>query len=99
MNWFRSVTCVAGNFYDGLSGIYPVTPVWNMNWARERLMRDGCVSNADTFYYHNQGDGAPGDFTTSLKLDIDSGVCMVLYRGWADQPGWQYPTFRAEDAD
>ena len=98
MNWFRSVTCVAGNFYDGLSGIYPVTPVWNTNWARERLMRDGCVSNADTFYYHNQGDGAPGDFTTSLKLDIDSGVCMILYRGWADQTGWQYPTFRAEDA-
>ncbi len=97
MNWYRSATCMAGNWNDGTTGIFPVTPVWNMIWARERLMRDGLIANADTFYYHDQGDGAPGDFTTNIRADIDSGVCLFFYRGWADQRGLQYPALRVED--
>jgi hypothetical protein len=95
--WFRSVCAVAGNYSDG-TGTYPVTPVWNVEWARQRLLRDGCIINADTFYYHGTvGDPAPGQYRPWIRADIDSGVCTVLYRGWGGSQGWQYPIFDIND--
>ena len=95
--WFRSVCAVAGNYSDG-TGTYPVTPVWNVEWARQRLMRDGCITDADTFYYHGTvGDPPPGQYRSLIRADIDSGVCAVLYRGWGGSQGWQYPVFNNDD--
>ncbi|MCX6601954.1 MAG: C25 family cysteine peptidase [bacterium] len=95
--WFRSVCAVAGNYSDG-TGLYPVTPVWNVEWARQRLLRDGCVTDADTFYYHGTvGDPAPGQYRPFILADIDSGVCAILYRGWGGSQGWQYPVFNNVD--
>jgi hypothetical protein len=95
--WFRSVCAVAGNYSDG-TGTYPVTPVWNVEWARQRLLRDGCITNADTFYYHGTvGDLPPGQYRPLIRADIDSGVCAILYRGWGGSQGWQYPVFNNDD--
>ncbi|HEY3295006.1 MAG TPA: C25 family cysteine peptidase [bacterium] len=94
-HWFQSMTCVAGNF--ATDGTYPVTPVWNVNWARDRMMRDNFITNADTFYYHNSIDD-PHQYTVPIRQDIDSGVCAVIYRGWAGSQAWQYPIFGNNDA-
>ncbi|MCC6477170.1 hypothetical protein IT157_08955, partial [bacterium] len=91
-DWFESVTCMAGNFSD--NGTFPVTPVWNMNWAREYVVNAGCITDADTFFYHDQTEDAT-DLTEDIIQDINDGVCGVWYRGWADQQGWQYPVLRA----
>ncbi|RPH95297.1 T9SS C-terminal target domain-containing protein [candidate division KSB1 bacterium] len=99
MDWFRSVCCVAGNFADGENPTYPVTPVWNVNWARERLLRDGCVTDADTFYYHSLADPPAPQYRPWIRNDINSGVCMVLYRGWAATQLWKCPEFKNEDVD
>lgn len=96
--WFHGVTCVAGNFSDG-SGTYPVTPVWNVAWARERLLASGCVTDADTFFYHDPTDPPPGSFTQPIINDINAGVSLVLYRGWADSQCWQYPVFCVQHVD
>ncbi len=92
LGWLHSVTCIAGNYNDA-GGTFPVTPVWNMVWARERLMRDGCITDADTFFYHDQNDPPPGFYTQPIINDINAGVCAVFYRGWADGVCWQYPRF------
>lgn len=97
MHWFQSATCVAGNFSDG-SGTFPVTPVWNMNWTREAIMRDGCITDADTFYIHDITE-PPGDWRIPIRNDIEAGVCAVFYRGWASQQLWQYPRFYNEDIE
>lgn len=94
MNWFHGLTCVAGNFSDG--GTYPVTPVWNVNWAREYVMRSGCISDADTFFYHDQTED-PGEWTEEIIADINEGVCAVWYRGWGSSQGWQYPVLFNSD--
>lgn len=94
--WLRSVTCVAGNFSDG-SGLYPVTPVWNMNWAREYAMNSGCITDADTFYYHGWVNESATEWTEEIIADINEGVCAVWYRGWAGSQAWQYPVVRVED--
>ncbi|MDD5088904.1 MAG: C25 family cysteine peptidase, partial [bacterium] len=91
MEWFQAGTFVGGNRSDG--GTYPVTPVWNVRWARERLMRDGCITDADTFYYRIPTDPPPQTYTAGIIADIDSGVCIVIYRGWAQSYGWSYPVF------
>lgn len=96
MEWFEAGTFVAGNRSDG--GLYPVTPVWNTRWARERLMRDGCITDADTFYYRVPTDPPPGWYTNDIIADIDSGVCIVIYRGWAQAYGWLYPSFENNHA-
>ncbi len=93
LTWYRSISCVAGNNADG-GNIFPVTPVWNVNWARDRFMRDGVIANADTFYYHGPADPPAGTLTSSIVTDVDSGVCAVFYRGWASHLGWEYPIFR-----
>ncbi|MCB9367465.1 MAG: T9SS type A sorting domain-containing protein [Calditrichaeota bacterium] len=93
--WFKSLTCVAGNYSDG-SGTFPVTPVWNMNWAREYVMRDGCITDADTFYYHDNSESAT-EWTEEIVQDINLGVCAVWYRGWAGSQAWQYPVLRIQD--
>ena len=81
-HWFESASFVAGNYVDGTTPAYPVTPVWNMRWARERLMRDACITDADTFYYHN-GSEAPGDHRAAIRNDIEAGVqCSLLSRLW-----------------
>ncbi|MBU0690855.1 T9SS type A sorting domain-containing protein [bacterium] len=91
LHWFESASCIAGNFADG-SQTYPVTPVWNMNWAREIILRDGCITDADTFYYHDLTE-PQGEWTIPIKNDIQAGVCAVFYRGYASQQLWQYPWF------
>lgn len=93
--WFRSLTAVAGNYADG-SGTFPVTPVWNMNWAREYVMNNGCITDADTFYYHDNTESA-GEWTEEIVQDINQGVCAVWYRGWAGSQAWQYPVLRIQD--
>lgn len=96
MQWFQSVTCVAGNFSD--NGTYPVTPVWNMNWTREYVMEDGCITDADTFYFHDQTED-PSFWTEEIIQDINAGVCAVWYRGWASSQGWQYPVLFNSDIE
>jgi hypothetical protein len=89
--WFHSITCVAGNFADG--GTYPVTPVWNMNWARDYVMAaDNCITDADTFYFHTSADD-PSEWTEEIIADINEGVCAIWYRGWGNSSGWAYPVF------
>lgn len=96
--WFQSGCFVAGNYADG-SGTYPVTPVWNVEWSRQRLL-ENCFVNGDTFYYHGTiGDPPPGQYRGRIRADIDSGVCMVIYRGWGGSQGWQYPVFTNDDLD
>lgn len=97
MRWFQSVTCVAGNYSDG-DGTFPVTPVWNVNWARDRMMRDNCITNADTFYIHTASED-PNGWRVPIRQDIDSGVCAVLYRGWGGSQCWQYPVWCNSDID
>jgi len=94
MQWYSSATCIAGNFAEG--GTYPVTPVWNMNWAREYVMRDGCITDADTFFFHDPTDDPNGP-TEEIIADINQGVCAVWYRGWAGSQGWQYPVLFNND--
>lgn len=96
MSWFESATYVAGNYDDGSS--ITVTPVWNMEWARQYMTRYGCISDADSFYWKD----APGYETASwytpfIRQDIEDGVSLVLYRGWAGSQRWQYPEFRIDD--
>lgn len=88
-SWLQSATCIAGNYSDG-TGLYPVTPVWNMNWAREYALNSGDITNADTFYYHN-GDDSAAQWSEEIVADINSGVCAIWYRGWAAQQVWWYP--------
>lgn len=98
MQWFHSGTFMAGNFSDG-SGTYPVTPVWNMEWARQRLLQSGCLNDADTCYYHSPLDPPPSWCTQTMINDINAGVCVVMYRGWADSQCWQYPIFCINHVD
>ncbi len=93
-HWFETAICAAGNYSEGS---YPVTPVWNVNWARKRLLDSGVITDADTFYYHDADDPPPDHWTQALKDSITAGACLVLYRGWAAQDGWQYPQFRIND--
>ena len=96
--WFESLCAVAGNYTDGQT--YPVTPVWNTEWARQRLIMDGCITRSDTFYFHGlPSDPHPGSYRTGIRAMIDSGVCAVLYRGWANSTEWAYPFFYREDAE
>jgi hypothetical protein len=97
-HWFQNATLVAGNFNDG-TGIYPSSPVWNVFWARQWLLRDGCYTEADTFFYHDQSDPPPGQYRTAIRNDIDQGVSLILYRGWAASQEWQYPYFNVEDVN
>ena len=94
MQWFQSACFVAGNFNEGT---YPVTPVWNVRWARERLMRDGCITDADTFFYHDPNDPPPGQYRVPIRNDINAGVSMIFYRGWGNTLGWLYPVFNLQD--
>jgi len=94
LQWYRSLCAVAGNYADG--GTYPVTPVWNMNWARDYVMENGCITDADTFYFHDQTED-PGEWTEEIIQDINQGVCAVWYRGWASSQGWQYPVLFNSD--
>lgn len=96
--WFHSGTFVAGNYSDG-SGTYPVTPVWNMEWSRQRILEAGCLNDADTCYYHSPLDPPPTFCTQFLVNDINAGVCVVMYRGWADSQCWQYPSFCNNQVD
>lgn len=96
MNWYRSMTCVAGNFAD--NGTYPVTPVWNMRWAREYVMEDGCITDADTFFFHDQTED-PSEWTEEIMNDINQGVCAVWYRGWGSSQCWQYPVLCNTDVE
>lgn len=98
LEWFRSGTFVAGNNADG-GNIFPVTPVWNVFWSREYLMRDGCIANADTHFWHGPTDPPPGRYSDNIRADIDSGVCIVIYRGWANQLGWIVPEFDNGDIE
>jgi hypothetical protein len=97
-SWLRSVSCIAGNFSDG-SGLYPVTPVWNMNWGREYAMNSGCITDADTFYYHGWSNESATEWTQAIIADINSGVCAVWYRGWAAQQVWWYPVVNFDMVD
>jgi hypothetical protein len=91
-SWFQKAASVAGNFADG--GGNPVTPVWNGSWARERLMRDGTITRCDTFFWHGPNDPAPGQYEQWIADYVNTGVTLLMYRGWAGSQGWQYPVFR-----
>jgi hypothetical protein len=91
--WFQSMTCIAGNFTD-TSPPPSVTPVWNVNWARGQMMQDGCITDADTFYYHDDQDPPPGYLWPFIRDDVNfgtGGTSLILYRGWAAQDRWWYP--------
>jgi hypothetical protein len=96
-SWFHKAISVAGNFADG--GGNPVTPVWNGGWARERLMRDGCITQCDTFFWHGPSDPPPGNYEQWIVDAVNSGTSLVMYRGWAGSQGWQYPVFTNSGAD
>jgi hypothetical protein len=93
-HWFETAICVAGNYSDNT---YPVTPVWNVNWARNRLVTTGCITDADTFYYHDNNDPPADHWTQAIIDSISAGTCLVFYRGWAAQDGWQFPQLRNQD--
>ena len=86
-SWFEKAIGAAGNYSDGF---FPVTPVWNTVWARNRLMDTGCMTQVDSFFYHDNGDP---QFGWPIPDSINQGRCLVIYRGWAAQDGWHYPWF------
>ncbi len=91
--WFETALCVAGNYSEGS---HPVTPVWNVNWARDRLLTTGCITDADTFYYH-EGDPPADHLTRAIMDSITAGTCLVVYRGYGAQAGWDYPQLHIND--
>jgi hypothetical protein len=93
--WFGKALGVAGNYVDG-SRVYPVTPVWNVRWARERLLRNYCMESVDTCFFHDPTD-LQGACTAPIFNAINSGLSLVLYRGWASQQLWQYPIFGVDE--
>ncbi len=95
-HWFETGLFVAGNFSDNS---YPVTPVWNVNWSRDRFLQSGCITDADTFYFHGPDDPPCDHYTQPFRDSLNAGACLVIYRGWAAGPGWQYPCIEVDDLD
>ncbi|MBU1935970.1 hypothetical protein KKG05_01100, partial [bacterium] len=93
--WFTRGIGIAGNYNDG-TGTYPVTPVWNTIWTREQLL-DWVYTNVDTFYWRDWTDGTPQEFTVPIINSWNSGVSIVVYRGWGNSRGWQYPSLFLEN--
>jgi len=93
--WFTRGIGIAGNYNDGTS-TFPVTPVWNVIWAREQLLA-WVYSEVDTFYWRDWSDGPPQGFTIPITNAWNSGVSIVVYRGWGNANGWQYPALFLED--
>jgi hypothetical protein len=99
-SWFEKMACVAGN-NGGNQNVFPTTPVMNMNWARDRMLREGGITQADSFYFHRLGPPlyeTAGQKTSAIKDTINAGRCLVFYRGWAAADGWQYPIFTVSNA-
>lgn len=93
--WFTRGIGIGGNFND-CAGTFPVTPVWNTIWAREQLL-DWVYTNIDTFYWRGWIDGPPNEYTFPITNAWNSGVSIVIYRGWGNARGWQYPVLLIED--
>jgi hypothetical protein len=97
-SWFEKMLIVAGNYAVG--GIYPSSPVYNGVWARDRMLRDGGMTQVDTAFFHHPGPPdyeTPGQLTTAIKDSINAGRCLIFYRGWAASVNWQYPVFEVSD--
>ncbi len=94
-SWFTRGIGIAGNYSDG-AGTYPVTPVWNVIWTREQLL-DWVYTNVDTFYWRDFGDGPPNQLTIPICNAWNSGVSIVVYRGWGNARGWQFPALLLEN--
>ena len=94
-SWFTRGIGIAGNYNDG-AGTFPVTPVWNTIWAREQLL-DWVYTNVDTFYWRGWHDGTPQEFTVPIINAWNSGVSIIVYRGWGNARGWQYPSLFLEN--
>jgi hypothetical protein len=94
-DWLSHGIGIAGNYNDG-AGTFPVTPVWNVIWAREELL-SWVYTQVDTFYWRNWGDGPPQDYTPWICNAWNEGASVVFYRGWGNARGWQYPSLFVED--
>ncbi|MFH1011050.1 MAG: C25 family cysteine peptidase [bacterium] len=93
--WLTRGIGIAGNYNDG-AGTFPVTPVWNVIWAREQLLA-WAYSEVDTFYWRNWNDGPPEQYTPWICNAWNEGASIVVYRGWGNARGWQYPSLFLED--
>lgn len=88
-DWYTSMLSVAGNFSD--TGIHPITPVQTAWWIADYFLMHG-FTVADTIFKWDPLD-PPTPGTTEIKNSINAGKSFVVYRGWADAYGWQYPVF------
>jgi len=93
--WLSRGLGIAGNFNDG-AGTFPVTPVWNVIWAREQLLA-WTYGEVDTFYWRNWNDPPPQEYTIPICNAWNEGASIVIYRGWGSARGWQYPSLLVED--
>ena len=97
-SWLTRGIGIAGNYNDG-AGTFPVTPVWNVIWAREQLLA-WTFSAVDTFYWRGWGiDPPPQEYTLPICAAWENGASVVVYRGWGNARGWQFPSLFIEDLD
>jgi len=71
---------------------HAVTPVWNVLWIRELLLRHG-FTQVDTFFQNGSVIPSPGE----IAGPINAGVAFIDYRGWGGSNGWWEPEFDRDD--
>ncbi len=67
---------------------HAVTPVWNVLWVYELLLRNG-YTRVDSFFEHGSVIPTPAE----IAAPINDGLAYIDYRGWAGSNGWWEPEF------
>ena len=88
-DWYSAALIVAGNFND--NGPAPITPCQTGWWIADEFIEHG-YTDVDTVFYWGPGDLNPGN-ADEINGFINTGRGFVVYRGWADANGWQYPYY------
>ena len=88
-DWYSAMLAVAGNFND--NGPAPVTPCETAWWIADEFIEHG-YTDVDTVFYWGSWDPNPGN-ADEINAFINTGRGFVVYRGWGDANGWQYPYY------
>lgn len=71
---------------------HAVTPVWNVLWVYELLLRNG-YTTVDSFFEMGSSIPSPSE----IAAPINDGLAYIDYRGWAGSNGWWEPEFTVTD--
>ncbi len=97
VKWYETTPTLGGSDWLTRASVvstydHAITPVWNVLWVYELLLRQGYTA-VDTFFENGTMIPLPSE----IAAPINDGLAFIDYRGWAGSNGWWEPEFTVTD--